>query len=66
MSRTLVWIEKQNFSGWGCSECEWVSNISEPPIGNSLDEMIQNFLHQRDEDFAAHDCTERPRAKKKG
>jgi hypothetical protein len=65
MSRTLVWIEKQLFNGWGCSECEWVFNISGSPIGNSIDEMTQNYLRQRDKDFAAHVCTEHPRPKSK-
>ena len=42
-SRKLVWVEGQNFEGWGCSECAWVFNPSNPPIGKSLDEMTRFF-----------------------
>ena len=65
MQRYLVWIEDQRFQGWGCSECAWVFNPSGPPTGKWLDEMKQNYERQRDKDFAAHVCTEHPRAKNK-
>jgi hypothetical protein len=64
MQRKLVWIEEQGFQGWGCSECAWVFNISGPPVGKSLDEMKDNYEHQRDKDFASHDCAQHPIAKK--
>jgi hypothetical protein len=63
MRRELVWIERQGFWGWGCSECAWVFNPSGKPTGNSLDEMKQNYKEQRDKDFAAHLCAEHPGAK---
>jgi hypothetical protein len=65
MQRKLVWIEDQRFQGWGCSECAWVFNPSGAPTGESLDEMKENYERRRDKDFAAHVCTEHPRAKNK-
>jgi len=62
MPRKLVWIEEQRFQGWGCSECAWVFNPSGAPTGKSLDEMKENYERRRDKYFAAHVCTEHPRA----
>ncbi len=28
MQRKLVWVERQNFYGWACSECVWVFNTA--------------------------------------
>ena len=61
--RQLKWIEEGPFNGWGCSECAWVFNHSDPPTGKSLGEMIQNFDEQRDNEFASHVCTEHTRTK---
>jgi hypothetical protein len=63
MRRKLVWIAEPPFGGWGCSECAWVFNPSGSPTGSSLDEMKQNYIRQRDKEFAAHVCTEHPRAR---
>jgi hypothetical protein len=65
MQRKLVWIEDQRFLGWGCSECAWVFNPLGAPIGKSLDEMKENYERRRSKEFAAHVCTEHPRAKDK-
>ena len=63
-SRKLVRVEGQGFRGWwGCSECAWVFNPSGPPIGNSLDEMKQNFQVQLPVKFASHACAMHPRVK---
>ena len=63
-SRKLVWVEGQNFEGWGCSECAWVFNPSNPPIGKSLDEMTRHFQAQLFEEFASHACAKQhPRVK---
>ena len=64
MRRKLVWVERQNFQGWGCTECAWVFNPSGPPVGKSLDEMKQNYEQRRDKEFASHVCAEHPRAPK--
>jgi len=58
--RKLIWIEEQHFHGWRCSECAWVFNASEPLTGHSLNEMMENYKRQRDDEFAAHLCAERP------
>jgi hypothetical protein len=63
MSRKLVWMEQQHFRGWGCSECAWVFNPSDPPTGKFFDEMVQNFEVQRDKAFTSHVCADHPRAR---
>jgi hypothetical protein len=63
MGRELVWIEKQRFIGWGCSECAWVFNPSNPPVGRSFDEMVRNFELQREKEFTLHVCAEHPRVR---
>jgi Zn-finger protein len=63
MGRKLVLSEVRGFSVWGCSECAWVFNPSESPVGRTIEEMIQNHERQRDKDSAAHVCAEHPRAK---
>jgi hypothetical protein len=65
MSRKLLWIEKHDFEGWGCSECGWVFSISGSPTGKTLEEMERNYILQRDKDFASHVCAEHTTAKKK-
>jgi hypothetical protein len=65
MGRKVVWIEEENLLGWGCSECAWVYNLSGPPTGNSLDEMMQHYLQRRDKEFAAHVCAKNPRSRKR-
>jgi hypothetical protein len=62
MPRKLVWIEKQNFQGFGCSECNRVFKPSSALLDESLDEMKQKFEAQRGKEFAAHVCAERPGA----
>src|SRR5271155_400326 len=62
--RTLVWVARQNFQGWACTECAWVFSALGPPVGNSLEEMKQNYEQRRDKEFAAHVCAQHPRAEK--
>jgi hypothetical protein len=61
MPRKLVWIEKQNFQGFGCSECNWMFKPSEALTGESLDELKEKYEAQREKDFAAHVCVKHPR-----
>jgi len=56
MPRKLVWIENQNFQGFGCSECNWMFKPASALVGGSLDEMKQRYEAQRDKEFAAHVC----------
>jgi hypothetical protein len=62
MPRKLVWIENQNFLGFGCSACNWVFKPFSALVGESLDEMKQKHEAQRDKEFAAHGCVKHPRA----
>jgi hypothetical protein len=62
--RKFVWVDEEAFKGWGCSECDWVFNPSEPPIGKSLDEIKRNVEMQFTREFASHACAERPRVKR--
>jgi hypothetical protein len=57
MPRKLVWIEKLDFLGFGCSECNWVFNPSNALVGESLDAMKQNFEARRDKEFVVHVCS---------
>jgi hypothetical protein len=58
MRRKLIWLERRNFQGWGCSECAWVFNPAGPPTGESLEEMKSQYEKRRDKEFAAHICAE--------
>ena len=61
--RQMIWVKSVDIEAWACSECGWAFNPSGSPRGNSLEEMKQNFEHQRDKEFASHVCAEHPRAK---
>lgn len=56
MSRRLVWIERDRFRGFGCSECGWRFKPSGEPTGTTVDEMMRNFELLRDKEFASHVC----------
>ena len=56
MPRELKWIEKQDFEGFGCSQCSWVFRSTAPLNGASLGDAIIIFEGERDKAFAAHDC----------
>jgi len=58
MRRRLVWVERPNFQGWGCTECAWVFKPSGTLTGKSLDEMKENYEQQREKEFKSHLCTE--------
>jgi hypothetical protein len=61
MNRKLVWIEKQRFRGFGCSECDWRFKPSGAPTGPSFDEMLRHFEWQRDKEFTSHVCADHPK-----
>lgn len=63
MPRKLVWIKRERFLGFGCSNCDWVFNPSGALRGGSVDEMKEWYEAQCDKEFAAHVCTEHPRVK---
>jgi hypothetical protein len=61
MDRELVWIEKERFEGWVCSDCGWQFTASGPLVRGSIEEMIRAFERERDEAFEAHVCAEHPK-----
>ena len=64
MRRKLVWVERQNFQGWACTECAWAFNPLGPVVGKSINDMKLRYEQQRDKEFAAHVCAAHPRAAK--
>ena len=54
----MVWIDVQNFKGFGCSACNWRFHASGALVGKSLDEMRRDYEVQREKEFAAHVCSE--------
>jgi len=58
MPRNLVWIDRPDFEGFGCSERHWAFHSAGPLIGTSLDQMKmkQTYEAERDKEFAAHTC----------
>jgi hypothetical protein len=62
--RTLIWIDKLSFLGWGCSECAWAFKPSGPLHGKSLDKMMEAYKRLCDLAFAAHLCVDHLRATK--
>jgi hypothetical protein len=64
MRRELVWVERQDFGGWGCSKCLWVFKMAGSPVGDSIAEMSKHYEQRRDKEFASHVCDEHQRVKK--
>jgi hypothetical protein len=64
MRRRLAWVERQNFQGWGCTECAWAFKPLGPLVGESIDEMKMHHEQQRDKEFTSHVCSKHPRATK--
>jgi hypothetical protein len=63
MRRELLWVKTNDFQGWACSQCAWAFRTSEPPMGNTLEEMKENYERQRDREFVSHACAANPRNK---
>jgi len=57
----MVWVQRERFLGWACSECAWEFNPSRIPFGNTLAEIKQRYERQRDKEFASHLCAEHAR-----
>lgn len=62
--RTLTWIREEHFYGPACSRCAWLFRPSGPPTGISLQQMKEDYVRRCNEEFAAHVCSEHPRAAK--
>jgi len=61
--RKMTWVKSAHSELWACSQCAWAFKPSGPPRGTTLDEMMQNFERQRDQEFASHVCAQHPRTK---
>jgi hypothetical protein len=61
MGRELIWVEIERFHGWACSACAWQFKSSGPPIGNTIEEMKQNYERRRDAAFNFHMCAKHPK-----
>lgn len=56
-SRELVWVERANAAGWGCSDCAWVFAPSTSiPKTESLQELLWVLDQQLREMFETHSC----------
>jgi hypothetical protein len=66
MVRRLIWMERQNFQGYGCSECDWVFEPTSEVFGfgRSVEKMKQAYEVERDKAFATHVCARLPRINK--
>lgn len=54
--REIIRVEKQG-GRYGCSECDWVFNGSmEQPEGDTIEQMKENYLRERDAAFMTHKC----------
>ena len=61
MPRELVWLDRPNFCGWGCSQCAWIFLPAGPPVGETFEAMKRNFEELRDKAFVSHVCAKHPR-----
>ena len=62
----MIWVESETHLGWTCSDCGWGFKPLGPPLGNSIEEMQENYGRQARQEFAAHDCARHTGAKGKG
>jgi hypothetical protein len=57
--RQLKFVERPDFAGWTCSNCNWIFNIPDLKSG-SLDRLIAEAEALRDKAFASHNCSDYP------
>jgi hypothetical protein len=62
--RKLVWVTRQRFEGWACSECAWIFSPLGPLVGGSIDDMKTRYEQQREKEFTSHVCAKHRRALK--
>jgi len=59
-SKHLVWVEATYMEAWTCSACAWAFLPTGPPLGDSLEEMMENYERLRDMEFSSHVCAQHP------
>jgi len=53
--RKLEFVERPKFTGWTCSNCNWIFQI--PGIeADNLDDIIRKAEALREEAFSSHAC----------
>jgi len=52
MNKRLIWVEGDEFTGWGCSHCTW--GITAPHLESTVAALAFNRLAQ--ETFEKHTC----------
>jgi hypothetical protein len=62
----IVWVKRENFVGWACSQCAWEFTPSKIPAGNTIAEIKQSYERERDKEFASHVCAKHLREKSAG
>src|ERR1700674_2749913 len=60
MAREMKWVER--IQGWSCSDCAWVFVPSGPAHGNTIDEMMRNFVAKKDKEYQSHVSIRQSRA----
>jgi hypothetical protein len=64
MRRELKIIEREEYFGWGCSQCGWEFKPIGPPRGLNLEAMVDKLRLRRDQEFASHVCAQHPQKSK--
>lgn len=57
-SRKLVWVERQDIGGWGCSGCGWVFQATGETPSESLYEVRHYFQEKLYQEFDSHNCAD--------
>jgi len=60
LAREIVWVERERFEGWACSNCAWIFKGSGPLGEGSIEEMKRQYEADRDKAFRSHVCVEHP------
>jgi hypothetical protein len=58
MRRELIWIDKAQFRGWGCSHCRWMFKPSGLPSGKTIGQMKRESERERDAGIESHVCND--------
>jgi hypothetical protein len=61
----MVWVQRERFMGWACSQCAWKFNPSGIPAGKTLSEIKQKYERERDKEFESHVCAKYPNTQSK-
>jgi hypothetical protein len=54
MSKRLIWVEGDDFTGWCCSHCPW--GLTAPRLESTVAALAFNRLAQ--ETFENHECAD--------